>query len=198
LLALYPLAVSIVTRALAAEVARTNRRLAKIGRTDELTGLANRRQGFAVADAELARHRRSGRPALLVLLDIDHFKRINDRYGHPVGDDVLRRVASVLTECTRASDTQVRCGGDEFMLVLPEADLESIDEMSQRMRVQLAASVAEIDPHLRCTLSMGVARAHSEMVDVEDWIQQADAALYRAKAAGRDCVIAAPALTGTA
>jgi len=186
LLVVYPVAIIGVAFGLARRVAEQNRRLEELGRTDVLTGLANRRQGFATADAELARHFRTGRPAALIVLDIDYFKRINDRYGHPAGDAVLRGVADVLRECCRATDTPARYGGDEFLVILPETDLQGAEEVAARIRRTLAAATFALAPGLECTVSIGAAEANREIVNVDAWIQRADAALYRAKEAGRD------------
>ena len=186
LLIVFPIAISSVTYTLASELARANRRLDTLGRTDALTGLANRRQGFALAEMELERSRRSGRPAVLVILDIDHFKNINDRHGHPAGDAVLRAIAQVLREACRGTDVVARYGGDEFLLVLPELRLPAVEAVADRIRHRLDTLIVEGAPGASCTVSLGAAEATAEMADVEDWIQQADAALYRAKAAGRD------------
>jgi len=191
----YPLAVSNVMYALQNTVARQNRRLLQISSTDELTGLANRREGFAAAEHALERHRRSGAPAVLIVLDIDRFKRVNDRWGHPAGDQVLCGVANMLRQCSRAIDTPARYAGDEFLLVLPDTDLEGASEMAKRIRAQLAGTTFEHAPDLRCTVSLGAAEAHREMEDVEDWMQQADAALYHAKATGRDRMVSAPTVS---
>lgn len=188
----YPMAISNVMYALANKVAQRNRWLAQLSSTDELTGLANRRQGFAAAEHALARHRRNGAPAVLVVLDIDRFKEANDRYGHPAGDQILRHVATMLRQCSRATDTPARYAGDEFLLVLPETDLQGAAEMAQRIREHLAGTVFEKAPGLRCTVSLGAAEVYGDMADVEDWIQQADTALYRAKATGRDRLVNAP------
>jgi diguanylate cyclase len=188
----YPLAISHAMYALSVRIAGQNKRLAELSSTDELTGLANRRQGFAAAEQVLARHRRHGGSAVLVVLDIDRFKEANDRYGHPAGDEIVRGVAGILRECSRATDIPVRHAGDEFMLILPDTDLQGAGEVAKRIRVQLAKATFEHAPGLHCTVSLGAAEAHSEMADVEDWVQQADAALYRAKAAGRDCLVNAP------
>jgi len=190
----YPLAISNVMYALSTRVARQNKRLVHLSSTDELTGLANRRQGFAAAEHALARQRRNGGTSVLVVLDIDRFKEINDTYGHPFGDDVLRAMATMLRGCPRATDTPARHGGDEFMLVLSDTNLEGAHEVVRRIREQLALATFEKAPRLRCTGSFGLAEAHEEMVDVEDWIQQADAALYDAKMRGRDCVVSAPSM----
>jgi diguanylate cyclase len=187
LLITYPLLVSFVMHTLTTKVAKQNSRLTQMSSTDELTGLANRRQGLVAAEFALAGHRRSGRPAAIIVIDIDRFKETNDRFGHPAGDRVLRDVAIMLRQCSRATDTPARYGGDEFLLVLPDSDLLAATRMTQRIREALAAA-----PGPRCTVSFGAAEAYSDMADVEDWIQQADAALYRAKATGRDCLACAP------
>lgn len=190
----YPLALSNVMHLLANQVAQQNKRLTELSQTDELTGIANRRQGVAIAARELARHKRSGRAAVLVILDIDGFKQINDRYGHPAGDQILREVATLLRRCSRATDTPARYAGDEFLLILPDTDLQGAAGLAKRIRDHLAASVFDKARDLRCTVSLGAAEAYGEMVNVEDWIQQADAALYRAKTAGRDRLVSAPSI----
>lgn len=193
-LVIYPLAVSAVTNSLARKVRTQNRMLEELGRTDGLTGLANRRRCFAVAEAEFARHARSGRSAVLMVVDVDRFKAINDRFGHPVGDDVLCDVAKILRDATRAIDTPARYGGDEFV-VLPETDLHGAEELARRIRTRLSASTFDDAPGLRCTVSIGAAEAGPDMADVDTWINRADAALYRAKGLGRDCFVAAASAT---
>ena len=188
----YPLAIAGLMHALASRITQQNRWLAHVSATDELTGLPNRRQGLLAAAQTLAYQRRHGGAAVLVVIDIDRFKQINDRYGHPAGDDILRRVAKTLRECSRVVDTPARYAGDEFMLVLPATTLEGATEMTKRIRSALAAATFETAPGLCCTISLGAAEAHTEMADVEDWIQQADAALYEAKARGRDQLVCAP------
>jgi len=185
-LVVYPLAISNVAYALARRVTEQNRRLEELGRTDVLTGLANRRQGFAVAEGELSRHFRTGRPVSLLILDVDRFKSINDRFGHPVGDAILRGVATVLRECCRATDTPARYGGDEFMLILPETDLAGAEEVAARIRRHLERMSFKQAPGLACTVSLGAAEANREIANIDAWIQRADAALYRAKDGGRD------------
>jgi diguanylate cyclase len=187
----YPLAISTVTFSLAKRVAQQNKRLAELGRTDSLTGLVNRRECFAIAEVELARHRRTGRPAVLIIMDLDRFKRINDRYGHPVGDAVLCGVAATLRACCRAIDTPARYGGDEFVIVMPDTDLRGAELAAKRIRERLDAFVVEQAPKARCTLSLGAAEANPEITDVDVWLQRADAALYEAKTAGRDRFVGA-------
>jgi len=183
---IYPIAINVLAHMLASKVARQNRLLEELGRTDGLTGLANRRQCFAVADSELARHFRSGKPVALMILDVDRLKTINDEYGHPVGDEVLCGVAAALRECCRSYDTPGRYGGDEFMLVLPETDVIGAAEVARRIRKKVDALVFPGAPGFKCTVSLGAAEAGRDVVNVETWVRQADAALYRAKDAGRD------------
>jgi diguanylate cyclase len=186
LLVLYPLSISRANHALASRLALQNRRLDELGRTDELTGLANRRHGLAVAEAELTRARETGRPVSLILLDLDHFKRINDVHGQRVGDDVLRGVAQALRSSSRGgSDTPVRHGGDEFILILPDTNLDGAEETATRIRTHIEGLEFERQPQLRCMVSLGAAQASPRAEDLEVWIQRADLALYAAKAAGR-------------
>ncbi len=190
LLVVYPLAIGTATYSLASKLARQNRRLDELGRTDALTGLANRRECLSLVGTELARHQRNGRPAVLVILDIDHFKEINDRYGHPIGDEVLCGIARVLRESSRRSDSVARYGGDEFVMMLPETTLRGAEEASRRLRARLEGVRFDSAADLRCTVSLGAAEASKEM-DVGAWVREADAALYRAKLAGRDRFVAA-------
>lgn len=194
LLVLYPLAISTVTYSMGRKLAKQNRRLDALGRTDGLTGLANRRQGFAQAEKELARYRRTGQPAVLLILDIDTFKSINDRYGHPAGDEVLCVVAETLRECCRAVDVAARYGGDEFLLVFPGTNMAGAEAAARRIRRRLDAQTFPIAANLRCTVSLGAAEATVKTANVDAWIQQADAALYRAKAEGRDRFVGATAV----
>ena len=187
----YPLAIAAVMHRLGRRITDQNRWLAKVSSTDELTGLANRRQGLRAAAQALARHRRHGGSAVLMIADIDRFKEINDRHGHPAGDRVLRQVASVLLENMRTTDTAARYAGDEFLLVLPETTLEGAAEMAKRIRARFSEALAQV-PGANCSVSLGAAEVYEDMADVEDWVQQADTALYRAKEAGRDRLVTAP------
>ena len=190
LLVVYPLAIGTATHSLANKLTRQNKRLDELGRTDALTGLANRRQCLSLVETELARHRRDARPAVLVLLDIDRFKDINDSYGHPMGDEVLCTVAKVLRESSRRSDSVARYGGDEFLMMLPDTTMRGAEEASRRIRAKLEGVAFQRAADLRCTVSLGAAEANAQM-DADDWVRQADAALYQAKLAGRDRFVAA-------
>jgi diguanylate cyclase (GGDEF)-like protein len=154
--------------------------------TDPLTGLANRRQALQLLERLVADRRSDSAPALL-LGDLDHFKRINDRCGHEMGDFVLCEVATALREHTRESDTVARWGGEEFLVVLPRTRPGEANELAERLRACIEA-LAVVDVRGRpvpATLSMGVA-ALGERDNVAAWLRRADEALYRAKASGRN------------
>ena len=156
---------------------------------DPLTGLFNRRHLAATMDRELARCARDDAPISAIMIDIDHFKQINDTHGHPVGDEVLKAVAAVLAQSLRAGDIACRYGGEEFLLLLPGTALETAKARAESMvhRVaELRLQVQELA--LEVQVSAGVAEAPLNATDAATLIQQADAALYRAKAAGRNRV----------
>lgn len=159
--------------------------------TDMLTGLLNRRQMEEVLATEMARAVRSGSPLCVALLDLDHFKRVNDVYGHRMGDEVLRRFASLLRTEMRAVDHSARWGGEEFIILMPHADLEQAGVALERIRARLAdMPMSDHDP-LRVTMSGGLA-AWTPGTALEHWLDQADQALYAAKHLGRNRVSAAP------
>jgi diguanylate cyclase len=182
----YPLALSLVTWRLGQQVVRQNRHLQAFNRTDGLTGLPNRLHWQESAAQELRRHRRHGRPAVLMMIDIDHFKPINDQHGHLVGDEVLKAFAIDLRACLREVDTAGRYGGDEFGVVLPDTGPEGAAQTARRLLQHVRRRAAEPDAGVPFTISIGYALADPDMADTAAWIAAADAALYRAKAAGRD------------
>ena len=156
--------------------------------TDPLTGLLNRRGLEAELPKLLALSRRYRAPVSAVMLDIDRFKRVNDTYGHPVGDEVLRRLGRILQESVRKEDLAVRYGGEEFLL-LYGADRQAAKEVVERIRARFRAEKVEPIPY-PLTLSAGVAGGEmpEEREALEAWILQADYALLRAKETGRDRV----------
>ena len=188
----YPLAISTAAYALGRRVVRQNRQLERLSRTDGQTGLANRMHLEEAARIELSRSQRTGRPAALMLLDTDHFKDINDRYGHAIGDTVIRAIASILRSMVREIDTPARYGGDEFAIVLAEAESSDLFEVAERIRARVEATRFNEIPGLACTVSIGVAIADTFVDDFESWMRRADAALYNAKEGGRNRVAAAP------
>src|SRR5690606_8685617 len=184
----YPLALSAVMYALAHRVAQQNRQLERLNRIDVLTGLPNRRHWDEVAGSELARYLRSRRPAVVMLIDVDNFKEVNDAHGHATGDEVLRCVAQVLRGSVREIDTPARYGGDEFVVLLTETDVRGAREVAERVRIRFLEARGEAAAAARCTLSIGLAQADRLLVNADDWIRRADAAMYGAKAGGRDRV----------
>lgn len=165
-----------------------NRRLAEISRTDELTDLPNRRGFLEVGDHENRRSARGGDPFALLMIDLDHFKRINDRYGHASGDVVLQRAASILRRSMRAQDVVARWGGEEFIVLLPDTDADGARVAAEHARKQLEATSFEFEgTREQVTASFGIA-VHEPGRALDPTIESADAALYRAKQAGRNRV----------
>ena len=159
--------------------------------TDHLTGLANRRRFEGQFDREVARTLRYGRPFSLLMLDIDHFKQVNDTHGHDAGDEALRTVARTLREGTRGIDLAARIGGEEFAIILTETVLAEALEVAERLR--LALKVVETPPVGPIAASFGVAECPSSAQTTHELRASADAALYEAKRQGRDRVVQAPA-----
>lgn len=122
----------------------------------------------------------------MLLIDIDHFKQVNDQFGHTAGDDVVRQVGAAVRECVRGTDVAGRYGGDEFDVVLCGADPRVAVCIAERIRASVAGSTFPHAPGLRCTLSVGIADTRSNPRPATEWIARADEALYRAKAYGRN------------
>jgi two-component system cell cycle response regulator len=156
---------------------------------DGLTQLHNRRFFQETLEREFARSKRYGNPFCLVLFDIDHFKRINDSHGHLVGDDVLRRVASLVTTKVRANDTLARVGGEEFAAVLPESDRQGGIALAEKLRKLIEAERIEVESKLvRVTISLGVAEFNERLASSAELYKLADDRLYEAKRSGRNLV----------
>ena len=166
---------------------QTLREVEELALRDSLTGLFNRRHMQALVDREWLRHGRSGTPLTVALIDLDHFKQVNDLHGHGVGDEVLAAAARVLQEQVRRTDVVGRWGGEEFLLILPDTPLENALPVLDRARVALASAVvSQALPGLRVTFSAGVACRQGDTV-LSTMLDAADKALYAAKAAGRNC-----------
>ncbi|MBN8902282.1 MAG: diguanylate cyclase, partial [Rhodospirillales bacterium] len=175
-------------------VSSYHRRLALLATTDKLTGLANR-QGFDDAMARLARGgRRQGRPFAVLLLDIDHFKRINDTLGHLRGDEVIRAVAERTREVLRATDLVCRWGGEEFIVILRDCELADAARLAETLRSAIEEMpVRRPDDGTRVTISLGLTTWRAADT-VDRLLSRVDRALYQAKRDGRNCVrLAAPA-----
>ncbi|MGH6645756.1 GGDEF domain-containing protein [Aquabacterium sp.] len=160
--------------------------LAKLSYTDVLTGLSNRRYFMERLTAESRRFARSGTPYSLVLVDVDHFKSINDRYGHHAGDEVLRRLAQILIEGVRTpTDQSARIGGEEFAVLLPDTSLAATEIVCRRIADGLRRHTFNVNGEaFHLTISMGVVECRGESIEAA-W-QQADRNLYKAKQGGRD------------
>ncbi len=161
--------------------------LQKLATTDALTGLLNRREADRRLAAEWERTRRSGHSTAMVLLDIDHFKQINDRYGHPAGDAALRHLAGVMHSVMRKVDFGARYGGEEFLIVLPETGVRGAHAFAERLREEVAeARVKHEQLNFQMQVSLGVAIVRADEASYERWFSRADQALYSAKAGGRN------------
>ena len=172
---------------------RRRAELETLVRTDVLTGLANRREFMTGLERESMRQARSGRPLSVVLFDIDHFKRINDTWGHPVGDEVLARIGTLLRAHTREQvDTAARYGGEEFVLLLPDTGLEGAQLVAEKIASRLRDEVFDaVGQRFMVTQSVGIA----QVVEGDGgWaLRVADRNLYQAKQAGRDRIVASMA-----
>ena len=155
--------------------------------TDGLTGLYNRRHVADRLARELERFARRGTPLCVAICDIDHFKRINDHYGHNVGDNVLRAVSNVLRSSVPRTDIVGRWGGEEFLVILPESTLATARVVAERLRLGLEHAADGLDGDVHVTASIGVALATAEM-NTDQLLEAADRALYRAKSGGRNRV----------
>lgn len=172
------------------ELLEKNRELEHLSTTDSLTGLRNRRFLEERLQVEFRRAQRYGTSLSLVLADLDHFKAVNDRYGHAAGDAVLRAVADRLRDRLRCTDVGGRFGGEEFLVILSHQTLEGARVFAERWRSEVAAEPVETEEGERISvcLSAGIARYVPGLASAESLVARADDALYRAKAAGRDCV----------
>ena len=177
------------TATAAIQNARLHAEVQKLAITDALTGLYNRRGLFELGQREVERARRYKRPLVAMMMDIDHFKFINDYYGHTVGDQVLQAVAKRCSDNLRRIDILGRLGGDEFTILLPETDMFTASQVAERVRNTVADRpvVTEENP-ISVSVSLGVARATSATPDLEVLISRADAAMYIAKREGRNRV----------
>jgi len=177
------------------ELQAANNALEQQVTTDSLTGIGNRRRMTAQIGAELERARRFGHPLSLLMIDIDHFKDVNDRFGHDAGDRAIVAVAMALSVDLRASDSAARFGGEEFVVLMPETGLAMAGEVAERLRASIAALRLEADDGspIALTISVGVAIAapRGQAETPSSLLLRADRALYRAKAEGRNRVVRA-------
>ncbi len=162
--------------------------LEQMATTDALTGLANRTRFFAVAETEIRRASRTGKPPSLLMIDLDHFKDINDQHGHEAGDQALKAFADLVVGKVRDHDTAARLGGEEFAILLPESSLVDASRLAERLRTATEAMRLDSLPALRLTVSIGVARVEPGETAPDAALSRADRALYKAKRSGRNRV----------
>lgn len=180
-----------LTLRLAHRLDQTQERLRQLSITDDLTKAFNRRYFFEAAERELARARRTGEIFSVVILDMDDFKQINDRYGHKVGDSVLQRVAAVCLANARAMDTFARYGGEEFVYLLPRMDRAHALKFCERIQQALImANVHEDGADIHFSASIGVASYIPGIPDIYVLVSRADRAMYTAKSQGKNAVVA--------
>lgn len=181
----------VIARTIALDI--ENRRLRRMSVTDPLTGTYNREFMQQRLPVELAAADQKNQPLSLAMIDVDHFKQVNDQYGHTVGDHVLVAVADRLRSAIRGDDFLIRYGGEEFMVLLPNADAARALEVGERMRLRLADSPIAVDGvDVEVRISVGVAQYHGAQEPADTLIRRADTALYSAKGRGRNRVEIAP------
>ncbi len=166
----------------------TKQQLAEASNRDGLTGIHNRRYLEDSISKEFARATRYKEALSFIILDIDHFKYVNDNIGHLAGDEVLRRVAEILSATVRDTDTLARYGGEEFGIVCPSTHLEGAMMLAERVRTSIATTLILYDEKpVPITISLGVAQFNNDIDSYEELINQADTALYQSKEKGRNC-----------
>ncbi|WP_347901563.1 diguanylate cyclase [Pseudomonas purpurea] len=186
MLTLYPLAVGMVCYQLAIKLSEHKRALSALSRTDSLTGLLNHGSWKDLLHIKFHLCQQQQIQATIALIDIDHFKAINDTYGHIVGDSVLRKLSAELKRNLRESDLAGRYGGDEFCVILPDMPLEQAREVMERLRHVFSNYRNPNVPQLQVSLSIGLATYQPTFEDAASWLNEADKALYTAKKTGRN------------
>lgn len=170
---------------------RSNRELQQLASTDALTHVYNRRHFFNNSNAEFARAKRYSRELSIIMLDLDEFKSVNDRYGHAAGDMALVALAECCRNVVRESDIVGRLGGEEFAICCPEADLDGAIVIAERIRIACEQTLLSFHEAKFCvTVSLGVTRMVAADNSIEEIMQRADKLLYQAKSAGRNCSLA--------
>ncbi|MGD8593093.1 MAG: GGDEF domain-containing protein [Gammaproteobacteria bacterium] len=172
------------------ELERANSKLQALSRTDRLTQLYNRGYWEDCLIREFARHKRTNEPCSLIMFDIDHFKKVNDTYGHQAGDEVIRITAQAVRDKVRTTDIAGRYGGEEFGIILIDTKSEGALLLAQRLRKHIESILVQHDGRdIRYTVSLGVSEVDTQIRDHKQWLEQADQALYSAKESGRNQAI---------
>ncbi|MGZ3411727.1 MAG: GGDEF domain-containing protein [Xanthobacteraceae bacterium] len=174
------------------DIVRNAEELERLATIDGMTGIYNRRHFMTLADREWQRSRRHNRPMAFLMIDIDYFKKVNDKFGHQIGDAMIVHLAGIARECKRESDVLARIGGEEFALLLPETDLHQAQGVAERLRREIVSNpLVAPSGSIGATVSIGVAVMAEAMNGVSDLMKAADHALYEAKRTGRNRVICA-------
>lgn len=192
MLTLYPLSLGYICYQQACVLAGHKRELLALSRTDSLSGLLNHGAWKDQLELEFQRCKHQQQGGAIALIDIDHFKVINDTYGHVAGDIVLRQLSKILRQTLRSSDQIGRYGGDEFCVILPGAALDHAAELMESLRARFGALGYEQNPALQVSLSIGLAAFNPDHNDALNWLDAADQALYEAKTSGRNKVSCRP------
>jgi diguanylate cyclase (GGDEF)-like protein len=170
-----------------AEMGLITRKLRAAALTDVLTDLPNRRYALTRLEQEWTNSERTRRPLSVVMIDIDHFKKVNDTHGHDIGDVVLKQTAAVLRARTRRGDVVCRLGGEEFLVINVNSDMVSAVMCAERLRTAVEANLVSCESYTgRVTVSLGCAERTADIADIDDLLKAADEAVYAAKAAGRN------------
>ncbi|HGA2316836.1 TPA: diguanylate cyclase [Pseudomonas putida] len=193
ILLIYPMAIGMICYQVTVQLAQHKRALARLSETDSLTGLSNHGAWQNLLLREFGRCRGSLASSHLALIDIDHFKLINDRHGHLVGDNILRVLSATLSLHLRKRDPAARYGGDEFCVMLPDTTADQAMEILERLRRAVEAFRDPALPQLSLSVSIGVAPFGAGLANAEAWLHAADMALYAAKSAGRNRIMLAGA-----
>lgn len=191
MLVVHPMTIGLVLYQLAIQLSKNKKALRDLSRTDSLTQLFNRGYWKERLQQEFENCQTTHQAAALALIDVDHFKAANDRHGHVVGDQVLRRLSEFIRQHLRSDDLAGRFGGDEFCILLPRVGPEVAREVLERLRSGLLAQEWENVPELRVSLSVGIAAFDPAFLDATEWLRRADEALYVAKGRGRNCIAVA-------
>lgn len=183
------LLVAYVTSMLASDILAAKRKISRLSQTDDLTGVLNMRAFRTLFEKEIARVNRYDTPLTVIMIDVDGLKAVNDAYGHSAGNRLIQTVSTTLKECVRASDALARYGGDEFVIMLTQADSKASMATAERIRRAIANTSFDIEgARISTTASIGIAGFPRDVSSVEDVLDKADVALYRSKETGRNRV----------
>jgi diguanylate cyclase len=191
MLVIYPIAIGLVCYRVAVKLSKSKKDLEKLSTTDSLTGLMNHGAWKERMQSEFISCQTQAQQHSVALIDIDHFKKINDTYGHIVGDNVLKQLSNALRASLRETDLAGRYGGDEFCVILPGTSLAQATDVLERLRRSVYEHSHTSFPELKLSLSIGIAAYGPHLNDAGQWLHEADMALYDAKSTGRNRVTSA-------